>query len=76
MNADIRVAVHAPARGRVRAFRRGRLESIASGVIALGVIMLMQPFSMTLYGWSFVTTLAGTILFTIAGRFPQASDDD
>jgi hypothetical protein len=32
---------------------------------------LMQPFSLTLYGWSFVTTLVGTLLFTIAGRLSE-----
>jgi hypothetical protein len=70
MNGDIDVVTSAPA-VRLRLFRRGALETIASGVIAAGVIMLMQPFSLTLYGWSFVTTLTGTVLFTIAGRFPE-----
>ena len=55
----------------LRLLRRGPIETIASGVIAAGVIMLMQPFSLTLYGWSFVTTLTGTVLFTIAGRFSE-----
>ena len=52
-------------------FRRGVLENLAVGVIAAGVIMLMQPFSLTLYGWSFVTMLAGVVLFTIVGRFSE-----
>ena len=45
--------------------RRGPWEALATIVIALGVMMLMQPFSITLYGYSFVTTLAGTALFII-----------
>jgi hypothetical protein len=71
MNRDIDFVVHAPVRRGIRILRRGPLEAVASSVIAAGVIMLMQPFSMTLYGWSFVTTLAGTVLFTVAGRFPE-----
>jgi hypothetical protein len=55
----------------IRLLRRGPLEAIAAGVIAAGVVMLMQPFSLTLYGWSFVTTLVGTLLFTIAGRLSE-----
>ena len=40
-------------------------------VIAAGVVMLMQPFSLTLYTWSFVTTLAGTAMFIIVSKFPE-----
>jgi hypothetical protein len=69
MSADTDLAAHV--HRRMRVFRRGPLETIASALIAAGVIMLMQPFSMTLYGWSFVTTLMGTLLFMIAARFPE-----
>jgi hypothetical protein len=71
MSGKTDVATGAAAARRVRIFRRGALETIASGAILAGVIMLMQPFSMTLYGWSFVTTLAGTVLFAVAGRFSE-----
>ena len=54
-----------------RIFRRGPWENLATAVIAAGVVMLMQPFSLTLYGWSFATTLAGTVLFTVAGKLPE-----
>ena len=37
--------------------------------IALGVVMLMQPFSMFLYGWSFATLLFGTAMFVIVSHF-------
>jgi hypothetical protein len=30
--------------------------------------MLMQPFSLTLYSWSFTTTLFGTVMFTIVSK--------
>ena len=51
--------------------RRGLWENGATVVIAAGVIMLMQPFSITLYGWSLVTTLAGIVMFTAASKLPE-----
>lgn len=50
---------------------RATAEAIATGLICLGVFMLMQPFSMTLFSYSFVTTLAGTLLFVIGSKFPE-----
>ena len=47
------------------------MERVATTVIAAGVIMLLQPFSMTLYTCSFVTTLLGTALFTAVSKFPE-----
>lgn len=59
----------APHRGLAdRIFRRGPLEAVATLIIAAGVVMLMQPFFLTLYTWSFVTTLFGTVLFTIVSK--------
>ncbi len=55
--------------GRRRLFRRARWELAAIVLICAGVVMLMQPVSLTLYSWSFVTTLAGVVLFTIASKF-------
>ena len=51
--------------------RRGPCEAMAMILIGLGVVMLMQPVSMTLYSYSFVTLLAGTALFTVATKFPE-----
>jgi hypothetical protein len=51
-----------------RILRRGPLEAIATTIIGVGVVMLMQPFSLTLYSWSFVTTLFGTVMFTIVSK--------
>ena len=51
--------------------RRGLMENIAIALILLGVFMLVQPFSITLYGWSFVTVLAGIVMFTVVSKFPE-----
>ena len=53
-----------------RWLRRGPMEMVASCLIAAGVFMLLQPFSMTLFGWSFLVTLVGTGLFTVVSKFP------
>lgn len=59
------------AAGRTRLFRRGPWETLATIVIACGVLMLLQPFSLALYTWSFVTTLVGVVMFTIVSKFPE-----
>ena len=51
--------------------RRGPLEMAACLVIALGIFMMLQPFTLALYTWSFVTTLAGVAMFTIVSKFPK-----
>ena len=58
-----------PRRGLMdKVLRRGPLEAIATAIIAAGVVMLMQPFFLTLYSWSFATTLVGTVMFTIVSK--------
>ena len=54
-----------------RLFRRGPWENAATTVIAAGVVMLCQPFWLTLYSYSFVTILFGTILFVVVTKFPR-----
>jgi hypothetical protein len=51
-----------------RILRRGPLEAIATTIIAMGVVMLMQPFFLTLYSCSFATTLFGTVMFMIVSK--------
>lgn len=51
--------------------RRGPWEMVASILIAIGVIMMMQPFALGFYTYSFVVTLAGTIMFIIVSHFPE-----
>jgi hypothetical protein len=58
-----------PRRGLIdRVLRRGPLEAVATTIIALGVVMLMQPFFLALYSWSFVTTLFGTVMFIVVSK--------
>lgn len=56
---------------RRRWLRRGPWENAAAVLIALGVFMLMQPFSIGLFGWSFATILAGSVGFVIVSHFPE-----
>lgn len=51
--------------------RRGPWENLASVIIAAGVFMLMQPFALALYTYSFVTILTGTVMFIIVSHFPE-----
>jgi VIT1/CCC1 family predicted Fe2+/Mn2+ transporter len=51
--------------------RRGLMENVAIALILIGVFMLVQPFSITLYGWSFITVLVGVVMFTIVSKFPE-----
>ncbi len=52
-------------------FRRGPWEIAATLLIAAGVLMLMQPFALELFTWSFPVTLAGTVLFIVVSHFPD-----
>lgn len=51
--------------------RRGPWEMVATLLIALGVVMLMQPFALVLFTWSFLVTLVGTVMFIIVSHFPE-----
>ena len=51
--------------------RRGPWEMLATILIALGVVMLMQPFAIALFTWSFPVTLVGTVMFIITSHFPE-----
>ena len=52
-------------------FRRGAWEMLATILIALGVFMLMQPFWMIAFTYSFIITLIGTVMFIIVSHFPE-----
>ena len=58
-------------RGWRRLFRRGPWENAATVLIAAGVVMLMQPYFMPLFTWSFVVILVGTLGFVIVSHFPE-----
>ena len=54
-----------------RFLRRAPCEAVTMSLIGLGVAMLMQPFSLNLYSYSFITILAGTLGFVIVSHFPD-----
>ena len=51
--------------------RQGPWEILASILIAMGVFMLMQPFVIWAYTYSFIVTLVGTIMFIVVSHFPE-----
>lgn len=51
--------------------RRGPMEMAACIVIALGIFMMLQPFALVLFTYSFVVTLAGVVMFTVVSKFPS-----
>jgi hypothetical protein len=51
--------------------RRGLMENIATALIAIGFLMLFQPFALSLYTYSFIIMLAGTVMFIIVSKFPE-----
>ncbi|MEM9522492.1 MAG: hypothetical protein AAF982_00600 [Pseudomonadota bacterium] len=51
--------------------RRGPWEAVATLLIAFGVVMLMQPFFLTVFTYSFIVTLTGTVMFIIVSHFPE-----
>ena len=46
------------------------LERLTIGLIILGIVMLMQPVSLLLYGWSFAVILVGTVSFMVVAKLP------
>ena len=54
-----------------RIFRRGVWENASATVIGLGIGMLMQPFALELYTWSFAVIVVGTIGFLVTSHFPE-----
>ena len=51
--------------------RRGPWEIVATILISIGVFMLMQPFVIWAFTYSFIVTLVGTVLFIIVSHFPE-----
>ena len=50
-------------------FRRVYWENLSTVLILLGVFMLLQPFAMWMYTYSFIVILVGTIGFIITSHF-------
>jgi hypothetical protein len=54
-----------------RLLNRGRGESASGALIGLGVAMLVQPFSLALFTWSFPVILVGALAFVVTSHFPD-----
>ena len=50
---------------------RKRLERLAMAIMALGALMMFQPFVLGLYSYSFIVILLGTVMFTVVSHFPE-----
>jgi len=60
-----------PGNGARPHFRRGPWENASTALIGLGLVMMMQPFAIELYTYSFAVTLAGTAAFLVTSHFPE-----
>lgn len=49
--------------------KRAPWEMLASVLIFVGVVMLMQSISMFLYTYSFIVILIGTVMFVVVSHF-------
>ena len=54
-----------------RWLRREPMELAACALIGTGVLMLMQPWSLEIYSYSFAVLLAGVAGYTVAGKLPS-----
>ena len=61
----------APTNTRQRWYPSALWERASAGILGLGLVMLMQPWSLTLFSYSFTVVLLGVILFSIAVKLPQ-----
>ena len=52
-------------------FRRVYWENFSTILILIGVFMLLQPFAMWMFTYSFIVILIGTIGFIITSHFPD-----
>ncbi len=59
---------------RRRWLRRDPMENLASVVIGIGVFMLMQPYAIEIYRWSFLVILTGTLGFVVASHLPRGEE--
>jgi hypothetical protein len=55
-----------------RWLRRAPWEHSSGALIAFGLVMLMQPWSIDVYSYGFTVLLAGVVGYTIAGKLPQS----
>jgi hypothetical protein len=55
----------------LRWLARGPWEAGSTALIALGLFMLMQPWSLQVFSYSFSVLLLGVVGFSIAGKLPE-----
>jgi hypothetical protein len=60
-----------PVMPRRRLFGRRNCEGASTVLIGIGIAMLVQPFVVSLYTWSFPVLLAGTLAFVVTSHFPD-----
>jgi hypothetical protein len=51
---------------------RAPWEHVTGGLIALGLAMLMQPWSLDVYSYGFTVLLVGVVGYDISGKLPKA----
>jgi hypothetical protein len=54
-----------------RWLHRAPWEIGCMSLIGMGIFMLMQPFWLVVYTWSFCVILAGTVGFMVCSHFPD-----
>ncbi|MFL9957910.1 hypothetical protein PQR37_15455 [Paraburkholderia nemoris] len=54
-----------------RWLRRGYSETASTVLIGSGMAMLVQPFSLALFTWSFPVILVGALAFLVTSHFPE-----
>jgi hypothetical protein len=55
----------------MRWLRRTPCEVATGILIGLGLVMLMQPWSINVFSYGFTVLLAGVVGFSIAGKLPE-----
>ena len=54
-----------------RWLRRAPWEHATAGLIGLGLVMLMQPWSIEVFSYAFTVLLAGVVGYSVAGKLPE-----
>ena len=54
-----------------RWLRRAPWEIATTVLIAVGLLMLMQPFALVIFSHGFAVLLAGVVGYSIAGKLPK-----
>ena len=50
---------------------RGWLEPLAMAIMALGFVMMFQPFAKILFSYSFIVILFGTLMFIVVSHLSE-----